>query len=113
MTEAIQERLRALPKEPTFLCHWKERTKEFGEYYFDQNKRQPIENVQNTNHYIWIIWNQVSVQKYPRRKNAGEPQDGSASHMSRGNKLIINANPSVIFSSASSPHQPTSRAPRS
>ena len=52
---------------------------------------------------IWIIWNQVSVQKYPRRKNAGEPQDGSASHMSRGNKLIINANPSVIFSSASSP----------
>ena len=47
MTEAIQERLRALPKETTFLCHWKERTKVFGEYYSDQNKRQPIENVQN------------------------------------------------------------------
>ena len=38
-----------------------------------------------------------------RGRNASGGQDGSASHMSRGNKLIINANPSVIFSSASSP----------
>ena len=54
----------------------------------------------------------VSARNYMLglRRSAGEPQDGSASHMSRGNKLIINANPSVIFSSASSPHQPTSPA---